>query len=64
MQVARHRLLSRRARSPVLYAGCLKNAYLFTLLVYWLQRVFVAACGILAPRSGIKPGPPALGVQS
>lgn len=41
-----------------------KNAYLFTLLVYLAAPVFVAACGILAPRSGIKPGSPALGAHS
>ena len=29
-----------------------------------LRQLLVVACGILVPRPGIEPGPPALGVQS
>ena len=35
--------------------------YFFKYLFIWLCLVLVAACGILVPRPGIEPGPPASG---
>ena len=51
---------------------CISLSVFLNIYLFWLHWVLVAACELLveacmqdlAPRPGIEPGPPALGVQS
>ena len=52
------------ARQAPLSMGFPRQESRSGLFFIGLRQLLVVACGILVPRPGIEPGPPALGVQS